>query len=221
MVASIFAMLMVTPTQAEYIKGLLRAGSRAMTHLSPWDDLSLNRLFLAILCAILLVTGTIIWRAAIAAPMALPPAAVSNYPMGIAMSVLVVAYFGLAMQYFLPRFGPRGKMYFGLFLFLAWIASDGCRHDLHVRVDAQDTSQSGQIIYSLSPIAGIATSSIGGTNESATKAMQGRGHHAGAFVCVSLQQLAGRCTPPPAQRVPGPSRHQGLGGGGEGGITGV
>ena len=144
-----------------------------MTHLSPWDDLSLNRLFLAILGVIVLVTGTIIWRAAIAAPMALPVGAINNYPMGIAMSVLVVAYFGLGMQYFLLRFGPRGKMYFGLFLFLAWIVPMVAGTISMFASMPLDTSQSGQIIFSLSPIAGIATSAAGATNEAATKVMQG------------------------------------------------
>ena len=52
---SIFTVVMVTPTQAEYIKGLLRARKQGQSHLPFWDDLSLNRVFLAILCAILLV----------------------------------------------------------------------------------------------------------------------------------------------------------------------
>ena len=105
--------------------------------------------------------------------MALPAEAVNNYPLGVAMSVLVVAYFGLGMQYFLLRFGARGKMYFGLFLFLAWILPMVGRHDLCSSSMPMDTSQAGQIIYSLSPIAGIATSSVGGTNESTSKLMQG------------------------------------------------
>ena len=52
------------------------------------------------------------------------PSAVSspgNFPLAIAIGVLVVAYFGLAIQYFLLRFGRRGATYFALFLFLAWL----------------------------------------------------------------------------------------------------
>ena len=153
---------MVTPTQAEYIKGLLRARKQGESHLRFWDDLALNRVFLSILCAILLLTGTVIWRAGIDAPIALPPDAVSNYPMGVAMSVLVVAYFGLGMQYFYLRFGSRGKMYFGLFLFLAWVLPMVAGTIYLFASMPMNSSQTGQIIYSLSPLAGIATSSIGG-----------------------------------------------------------
>ncbi len=59
---SIVAIVMVTPSQAEYIKGLLRARKQELGQLPAWNDLSLNRLFVAAACAILLVTGTFIWR---------------------------------------------------------------------------------------------------------------------------------------------------------------
>src|SRR5262249_34042989 len=75
---SIVTVAMVTPTQAEYIKGLLRARKQGESQLHFWDDLALNRVCLSMLCAILLLTGTVIWRAGIDAPMALPADAVSN-----------------------------------------------------------------------------------------------------------------------------------------------
>ena len=171
--ASIFAILTATPSQSEYVKGLLRATKRGETHLSAWDDLSLNRVFLATLGAIVLVTGTIIWRAAVAAPMALPQGAISNYPMGVALCVLVVAYFGLAMQYFLLRFGSRGKMYFGLFLFMAWLLPLVGGTIVLMASMPMNRSSAGQVIYSLSPIAGIGTSSAGGNDEATAKLMQG------------------------------------------------
>jgi hypothetical protein len=118
---SVAMVAMVTPNQAEYIKGLLRARKQGQSHLPAWNDLSLNRVFLAIVCAILLVTGTIMGSASVRAPKVMPFDAVADYPLGVAMGVLVVGYFGLAMQYFFLAFGARGKMYFGLFLFLAWI----------------------------------------------------------------------------------------------------
>jgi hypothetical protein len=172
---SIFALVMITPTQAEYTKGLLRAKKQGLEHLTPWDDLSLNQLFLIGVCAILLVTGTVIWRAGIGAPLALPAEAVNNYPMGIAMSVLVVAYFGLAMQFFALQFAARGKMYFGLFLFLAWVLPMIAGTIFMFASMPRDASKPGQIIYSLSPIAGIAMSAISGNgNEpSFTKWVQG------------------------------------------------
>jgi hypothetical protein len=170
---SIVTVVMVTPNQAEYIKGLLRATKQGESHLRFWDDLALNRVFLSILCAILLLTGTVIWRAGIDAPMALPSDAVSNYPMGVAMSVLVVAYFGLGLQYFYLRFGSRGKMYFGLFLFLAWVLPMVAGTIYLFASMPMASNQTGQIIYSLSPLAGIATSSVGGTDASLLKTLQG------------------------------------------------
>jgi hypothetical protein len=170
---SIVTVTMVTPTQAEYIKGLLRARKQGESHLHFWDDLALNRVCLSILCAILLLAGTVIWRAGIDAPAALPADAVSNFPMGVAMSVLVVAYFGLALQYFHLRFGARGKMYFGLFLFLAWVLPMVAGTIYLFASLPMASSQTGQIIYSLSPIAGIATSSIGGVSESLSMWMKG------------------------------------------------
>ena len=163
---SIVTVAMVTPSEPEYKKGLLRARKQGLSHLPFWNDLALNRVFLSILCAILLLTGTIIWRVGIDAPMALPSDAVSSFPMGIALSVLVVAYFGLGMQYFYLRFGSRGKMYFGLFLLLAWILPMVAGTIYLFASMPMVSSHGGQIIYSLSPLAGIATSSMGGTNES-------------------------------------------------------
>jgi hypothetical protein len=159
---SIFMIVMVTPSQAEYLKGLLRAKKQGLSHLSAWDDLTLNRLFLAAVCAILLVTGTVIWRAGIGAPLALPAEAVKNYPLGVAMGVLVVAYIGLGMQYFMLRFGARGKMYFGLFLFLTWILPMVAGTIFMLASMPRDTSQVAQIIYAVSPCAGLAMCSVAG-----------------------------------------------------------
>jgi hypothetical protein len=170
---SIITVVMVTPTQAEYKKGLLRAMKQGLSHLPFWDDLALNRVFLSILCAILLLTGTIIWRAGIDAPLALPSDAVRNYPMGIAMSVMVVAYFGLGLQYFHLRFGARGKMYFGLFLFLAWILPMVAGTIYLFASMPTNSNEPSQIIYSLSPLAGIATSSMGAISESLSTAIKG------------------------------------------------
>ena len=94
--------------------------------------------------------------------------------------MLVVAYFGLGMQYFLLRFGARGKMYFGLFLFLAWLLPMVAGTIFMFASMPRDTSQVGQIIYSLSPIAGIAISSIGARPAEFHQGDAGRGDHAGA-----------------------------------------
>ena len=170
---SIFSIMMVTPTQAEYVKGLLRARKQGHSNLAPWDDLSLNWLFLVGACAILLVTGTVIWNAGANAPAALPAGAVRNYPLAVALAVLVVGYFGLGMQYFFLRFGPRGKMYFGLFLFLAWLLPLVAGTIFMFASMPRDSSQVGQVIYSLSPIAGIAMTSVDADQPGFTKVLQG------------------------------------------------
>ena len=56
-IIGILLTLTVTPTQAEYYKGLWRAVKQGRPRLSFWDDLSPNRPFLAVVCALVLVTG--------------------------------------------------------------------------------------------------------------------------------------------------------------------
>jgi hypothetical protein len=156
MVAFAIVMLaMVTPTSAEYSKGLWRALKQGRKHLPPWDDLALNRVFLAIACGIVLVAATIAWRAS---PVADPAAArpfMSLFPLAIATGVLVVAYFGLALQFFLIRFGSRGPMYFGLFLFLAWILPVVAGTIGLMAAMRMNDASTSQVIYSISPIAGL------------------------------------------------------------------
>src|SRR5262245_23460129 len=121
-VPAILLTLMVTPTQAEYCKGLLRARKQGRTRLPWWNDLSVNWVFLAILAALVLAAGTIAGSAAAGMPDPFAGSRPSgSFPLALATGVLVVAYFGLAFQYFLLRFAARGRMYFGLFLFLAWL----------------------------------------------------------------------------------------------------
>src|SRR5262249_8788969 len=63
-VPAVLLTLMVTPTQAEYCKGLLRARKQGRTRLPWWNDLSVNWVFLAILAALVLAAGTIAGSAA-------------------------------------------------------------------------------------------------------------------------------------------------------------
>ena len=53
---------LVTPSQAEYVKGLRRARKLGWPRLSPWHDLALNRIVLLVIGSIVLVTATIAWR---------------------------------------------------------------------------------------------------------------------------------------------------------------
>ena len=71
-------------------------------------------------CAIILVTATIAWQAARRPASGGSGRRRSAFPLAIANGVLVVAYFGLAHQFFQLRFGRRGSNFLALFLFLIW-----------------------------------------------------------------------------------------------------
>jgi hypothetical protein len=160
-VAAVLLLATVTPSQAEYVKGLWRARKRGRSHLPPWDDLSLNRVFLVIVCAIALVTATFAWQAS---PTPNVPGAgpvMTAFPLAIACGVLVVAYFGLALQFFRLRFGGRGLMYFGLFLFLAWILPLVAGTIGFIASMSVESDPTGQTITALSPVAGLGMMAAG------------------------------------------------------------
>jgi hypothetical protein len=142
--------LMVTPSRSEYLKGLFRARKQNESQLPAWDDLALNRAFLVIACGIVLVITTLLRQGGIAW------AGIDrmvSYPLGIATGVFVIASFGLALQYFLLRFGSRGKMYFGLFLFVTWIVPLLTGTILLATMTGNDSH--GQAVTSLSPVMGL------------------------------------------------------------------
>ena len=108
--------------------------SRAGPRLSWWDDLSLNRLFLVVVCADRPDLGDPGLEPAVAAR--IPSSSCrsgTGFPLAIANGVLVVAYFGLALQYFLLRFGRRGTNFLALFLFLTWVVPLAGGHHHPVR----------------------------------------------------------------------------------------
>ncbi len=156
-ITALLSILMVTPNHAEYIKGLWRAQRQGRSHLPWWDDLSLNRVFLVITCAIVLATANVARSVVGDDPSdkfgahAFP----GNFPLAIAIGVLVVAYFGMALQYFLIRFGRRGVTYFALFLFLAWLVPLVTGTVLAMASMRGDVGAESQILFSLSPIPGI------------------------------------------------------------------
>jgi hypothetical protein len=166
-ITAILLILMVTPDRAEYFKGLWRTRKAGKPRLPWWDDLALNRTFLATISALVLVAATFIKNGANGIE-AQGPRSAGAFALAIAVCVVVVAYFGLAHQYFALVFGPRGKIYFGLFLFLAWLVPLLAGSIVEMASGpplAGHASQSG-VIFSLSPIAGIglaATSGDGGS----------------------------------------------------------
>ncbi len=171
-IAAILLLAMVTPTQAEYFKGLWRARKQGLTHLPPWHDLSLNRVFLVITCAIVLATATIAWQSSPGPKLAGAGPLKSSFPLAIASGVLVAAYFGLALQFFLLRFGGRGRIYFGLFLFLAWILPLVAGTITLMASMPMGTEMWSQIVFSLSPVAGIGLPAYGVREADFAKAVQ-------------------------------------------------
>jgi hypothetical protein len=154
MVGAAFVLtMMVTPSRAEYFKGMWRAHKQARRHLPPWDDLALNRIFLVIACALLLLTTTVAWHAARSWGGAGRAPSMAAHPLGIAAAVLVVASFGLALQFFLLQFGARGKTYFALFLFITWLVP--LIAGTILLATSTSTEWQGQVVFSLSPVFGI------------------------------------------------------------------
>jgi hypothetical protein len=145
--------VMVTPTQAEYYKGLWRASKQGRSRLSFWDDLALNRLFLVVVCALILVTATISMDRLAGDAGLIAGWVRKAFPLAIANGVLVVAYFGLAHQFFLLWFGRRGTNVLALFLFLIWVVPLLAGT---IILFANFASYGpSQIVYALSPILGI------------------------------------------------------------------
>jgi hypothetical protein len=166
-VTGILLTIMVTPSQAEYYKGLWRARKLGRSRLPWWNDLSVNWVCLAITAGLVLAAGTIAWSApggseagtSLGRPW-------GSFPLALATGVLVVAYFGLALQFFLLRFAGRGRMYFALFLFLVWLLPlvGGMIQVLAVGGPggSGERAQAGYYFFSISPLAGIAmTAAIG------------------------------------------------------------
>ncbi len=157
-IAALLLILMVTPTRAEYFKGLWRAKKQGRGHLSWWEDLALNRVFLVIACAIALVSATLARSAlgTLQSGSSFVGSSQGNYPLAIAIGVLVIAYFGLAVQYFLLQFGRRGPTYFALFLFLAWLVPLVAGTILAMASMYGDGGVTSQVLFGLTPISGIA-----------------------------------------------------------------
>ena len=174
-ITALLSILMVTPNQAEYFKGLWRAKKQGRSHLPWWDDLSINRVFLVIACAIVLATATAAGsvvgddQSGAFGTRSFP----GNFPLAIAIGVLVVAYFGMALQYFLLRFGRRGVTYFALFLFLAWLVPLVAGTVLAMASMRGDGGVESQVAFSLSPISGIGMVAAPAFDQSLRPAIQG------------------------------------------------
>jgi hypothetical protein len=152
-VISLLLVMMVTPNRSEYLKGLWRARKQGRTYVTAWDDFGLNRLFLMIACAIVLVSATMAWNAASGAQRVGIDLLSRTFPLAIANAVLTIAYFGLALQFFSLWIRVRGLIFFSLFLFVTWLVP--ILAGAIVSAASMGPGYESQIIFSLSPVGGI------------------------------------------------------------------
>jgi hypothetical protein len=104
------------PLRGEYARGVRRALRSEHRHLPFWDDLALNRVALALICGVVLVSASV-------AQYSLAGEAVdrSDTSLTVAVAVLTVASFGLALQYF-RLVAPGGALsLLTLSVFLVWV----------------------------------------------------------------------------------------------------
>jgi hypothetical protein len=173
-VVAILLTSMITASRAEYTKGLWRALKRGQSQLPWWDDLALNLICVVVLSALVLVAGTMAWQTATQPSVERDQMSSRGYSLALATGVLVTAYFGLALQYFALRFGARGRIYYGLFLFVAWLlplVAAAILASASVGPGRHETA--AQTVASLSPLAGIAATGLPIENERQRLLVQG------------------------------------------------
>ena len=152
---SIVLLSSVTPDRTEYTRSLLRARRVGRDHARWWDDLAWNRGVLLIFCGIVFVIPMLCWKFSLST-FEIPGERFRTIQLAIANGVLLVAYYGLGLQYFLLRFPGRGMNFAGAFFILAW--------GIPLLVGATLASGSleqaeiARIILALSPIAGVGLS---------------------------------------------------------------
>ena len=139
----------VTPSRNRYIQGLWRSHKLEIAEPSAWSDDALNRPFLACLCAVLMAVATITLGGGRGQ---FEPATSS---LAIALPVLVVAYSGLAIQFFKLRLGRGAKSFIGLFLFVAWIAPLLVGLLTIASRSRPRADEVAQGVFALSPLAGV------------------------------------------------------------------
>ena len=163
LVVGIVLVTSVTPALDEFSKGVRQAAKEGRTYPSAWSDRGLNRISLFCICLILLVSTTVCWYQ-VERPVQVGPALrEASYSLPIALGVLTLAYYGLALQYFLLRFGRRGPVFLALFLFLIWLVPLACSAASAMANARNWAANNGPdfvtpALASLSPIAGITVS---------------------------------------------------------------
>jgi len=170
LVISILLVMMVTPNRSDYLKGLRRLRKQGRTNLPVWDDMALNRVILAVACAIVLAAATFAVSGASDPRLGLRGQLPRSFPLAIATAVVTIAYFGLALQFFLLWIRTRGIIFFCLFLFLTWLVP--LLAGAIVGMASPMPGPESQVVASLSPLVGIAMIAAPGVPESYRMAIQ-------------------------------------------------
>jgi hypothetical protein len=144
----------ITPNQMEYARGLRRALRDGQRRPSVWSDEGINRWAILAMAGIVFLASTLAWEAI--AGRAIGGAARSQFSQTIVIGVLVVAYVGLGLQYFLLRFAKLGGSLMAMFLFLVWLLPI-LLGSISFGVGNHDGLY--QVVLATSPITGIALSS--------------------------------------------------------------
>lgn len=142
----------VTPSQAEYVRGLRRSLHRGRRRPSPWSDEGTNQVATILICALVFLGPTILWEASQHRNDGGP----SSDALTIAIGVFVAAYFGFGLQYFLLRLPKSGSTYMALLILFAWLLPVLIGS---IALGAGNDRGLGQLILALSPLAGIVMSS--------------------------------------------------------------
>jgi len=160
MILAISLSVTITPNLGEYTKGVRQAIKEGRSHPSAWSDRGLNRPAVVGLCLLTLIGPTVAWRAIEEPATWASQRGPVSYSLSIAIGVIVVAYVGLAMQYFQIRFGKRGPIFMALFLFAAWLLPFLVGT---IAMSRPGTGSGpgvvGPVLMSLCPLVGIALSS--------------------------------------------------------------
>ena len=174
--------LTITPNLGEFTKGVRRAEREGRSRVSYWDDRALNRVAVFALSALVLIAPTAAWyliahgpfpNQGMGPPGFGPPAGgerIISFSVPIAVAVLAVAYFGLALQFFLLAAPRRGATLLGLLIFLTWILPPVLGSILAA---ARVNEQFATAVVATSPIAGIAmATNLGPMSETGTDVLK-------------------------------------------------
>ena len=142
----------VTPTRAEYVRGLHRALRHGRRRPGPWTDEGTNPWAIYLLSGVAFLAATIAWQGIVGRDVG----GLSNYGATINVAVFTIAYVGFGLQYLKLRLPSTGSTIMSAFLFTAWVVPLLVGWLVYGTTDDRDLAFT---ILPLSPLAGIVMSS--------------------------------------------------------------